>query len=137
MNASPSPSKPWDPVFLHARREALLILAIWGAALLWCIISSTSAGYAEVISTDAEGSISIETIWGIPRWVFFGIALPWLAADLFAIWFCFFCMVDDDLGEAQEGLDLEEELAEIEGASHVQSSPEDAPRRDSEDSDDA
>jgi hypothetical protein len=52
-------------------------------------------------------------IMGIPTWLFWGIFMPWLAADAFTIWFCFFYMKDDELGEAHEGSDIEEELAEL------------------------
>ena len=27
----------WDPVFLHSRREALVIFAVWLAALAWAV----------------------------------------------------------------------------------------------------
>jgi len=98
--------RKFDPVFLHARREALVILAVWVACLIWSMSVYMWLGYGPA----AEG---VDLWWGIPRWVVIGIALPWLAADLFAAWFCFFYMADDDLGEAREGLDLEEEVAEI------------------------
>ena len=96
----------YDPVFLHARREAIVILVAWLACFVWSVTYCTQAGY----NVAPE---SLTTIGGIPRWVFIGIVVPWVAADLFAVWFCFFFMVDDDLGESAEGLDIEEEIAEM------------------------
>lgn len=97
---------PYDPLYLHARREALLILAAWAACFVWSVTYCTQTGYD--VSPE-----SLATIWGMPRWIVFGIVVPWAAADLFAVWFCFFYMVDDDLGETAEGLDIEEELAQM------------------------
>ena len=39
---------------------------------------------------------------GMPRWVFWGIFMPWLFVDAVTIWFVFFFMKDDDLGEGEE-----------------------------------
>lgn len=96
----------YDPLFLHARREAIVILAAWAACFAWSVTYCTQTGY----NLSPE---SLATIWGMPRWVFFGIVVPWVTADVFAVWFCFFFMVDDDLGETAEGLDIEEELAQM------------------------
>jgi hypothetical protein len=38
----------------------------------------------------------------MPSWVFWGVLVPWLVADLFALWFCFFFMADDPLRDAEE-----------------------------------
>jgi hypothetical protein len=38
----------------------------------------------------------------MPGWVFWGILMPWLFADLATIWFCFVYMVDDPLGPEEE-----------------------------------
>ncbi len=94
--------RPDDPVYLHARREAIVILSVWTIALVWSLTVYLGWGHAPL-----EGHTVLW--WGIPRWVVLGIALPWIVADLFAAWFCFFFMADDDLGEAHEGLDLDEE----------------------------
>ena len=34
-------------------------------------------------------------------WIFWGVAAPWIAANLFTFWFCAHYMVDDDLGEEE------------------------------------
>lgn len=39
----------------------------------------------------------IVTVLGMPRWVFFGVVLPWVAACGFTLWFTMFYMKDTDL----------------------------------------
>ncbi len=84
----------YDPVFLHSRREAIVIFSLWVAALFWAVLFSYFNGYAEAVDPE-----NLRTLLGIPSWVFWGIVVPWMAADLFTIWFCLFYMADDDLGE--------------------------------------
>ena len=87
---------PLDPVVVHARREALVILVAFGACLVWSVGWSSLAGYGE------PAPESLATVLGIPSWVFWGVLVPWLAADLFGLWFCFFFMADDPLGEPDD-----------------------------------
>ena len=47
---------------------------------------------------------NIPTTLGMPSWVVWGIAVPWIVADIFTVWFCFFYMKDDDLGLSPEEL---------------------------------
>lgn len=95
----------WDPVFLHSRREAIVIFCIWLAGLLWAVPYCYLNGYAGNIDP-----ADVATVWGIPSWLFWGIAVPWVVADLATIWFCFCFMQDDDLGVAHEGEDLAEDI---------------------------
>ena len=85
---------PWDPVFLESRREALIILLLWVAALLWAVPYCYLNGFPETFVAE-----EFSTVWGIPSWLFWGIAVPWLLADVFTLWFCFFYMKDADLEE--------------------------------------
>ena len=87
-----------DPVFLNSRREAIVIFAIWVLAMLWAVPYCFFNGY--YLNLDPE---NLRTIWGIPNWVFWGIVVPWLAADIFTIWFCLFFVSEDDLGENESG----------------------------------
>ena len=105
MSNSPSPDQAasieYDPVFLHSRREAIVIFFVWLAGLVWAVPFCYFNGYV-----DAE---NISTVWGIPSWLFWGIGVPWILADLFTVWFCFFYMADDDLGEDPG---IEEQIAD-------------------------
>ena len=88
MNATP----PYDTTFLNARREAALIFAAWVVFFLWSVPFCYHFGYG-------DGAATPGTLWGIPTWVAWGIAVPWLLADVFTIWLVTRYMGDDDLGE--------------------------------------
>ena len=85
----------FDPVFLHSRREAIVIFCFWLTALLWAVPFCYLNGYADNVNPE-----NFSTTWGIPTWLFWGILVPWIAADIATAWFCFFFMKDDELGEA-------------------------------------
>ena len=44
----------------------------------------------------SESAEQIPMVWGFPKWVVWGIALPWIVSNLFTFWFCLFIMRDDD-----------------------------------------
>ena len=98
MDNSPSSTERdrIDPLVLHARRETLVILAAFAVCMVWSIGSCFGFGYGE------PNGGPVAKVLGMPSWVFWGVAVPWAAADLFAVWFCFFFMVDDPLGEVQD-----------------------------------
>ena len=106
--ARPDPEYQPDPTFLHARREALLVAALWAGCLLWAVPYCYITGYW-------EGPLEPEqlaTVWGIPSWAFYGIVVPWLLADVATAWFCFRFMKYDDLGTVSEGADIADDPAE-------------------------
>jgi hypothetical protein len=80
----------------HARREGLLIMAVWALALAW------SVGYAAVAGYGRDPD-DITLILGFPDWVFWSVVLPWGLCFLFSVWFCFVFVADDDLGEDRAG----------------------------------
>ncbi|GAB4144117.1 MAG: hypothetical protein Tsb009_15640 [Planctomycetaceae bacterium] len=116
--SSPPPpadhSPEYDPLFLNSRREAAIIFFVWLAALLWAVPYCYLNGYVEQVDPE-----TFSTTWGIPTWLFWGILVPWIVADLFTTWFCFCYMKDDDIGEAHEGADLAEEIAEMHAAENA------------------
>ncbi|MDP6444330.1 MAG: hypothetical protein QGG36_33125 [Pirellulaceae bacterium] len=99
-------SKPveYDPVFLNSRREAIVIFCIWLVGLLWAVPYCYINGYV-----DNFDPANFSTTFGVPTWLFWGIAVPWIVADLATTWFCFFFMQDDDLGESEESDESEEQ----------------------------
>ena len=100
MSPEQTDESDWDPVYLHSRREAVVIISTWFIALLWTVPYCYLNGYLP-----EEGVREVTFIWGIPSWVFFGIACPWMVANLITTWFCFGFFQDDDLGENQpEGI---------------------------------
>ena len=113
-SSSESAGKPeYDPIFLHSRREAIFIFCVWLAALLWAVPYCGLNGYAGTAASD-----DLAILWGMPRWVVFGIVAPWLAADVITIVFCFVIMRDDDLGTAPEELERASAADSIGGADH-------------------
>ena len=93
MSSSSLPDKnQYDPTFVNSRREAIVIFGSWVVALIWAVPYCYLNGYNVA---DPE---NIKTVFGIPAWLFWGIAAPWIVANLFTTWFCFAYMKDDDLG---------------------------------------
>ena len=75
--------------FLESRREATLILLSWAAFLVWSVGYCAFRGYGRDVD-------SLETVLGMPDWIFWGVLIPWLAATAFSIWFGIFFMKDDE-----------------------------------------
>jgi hypothetical protein len=109
----PSPHHPEDPrvrLLRNARREALIVLAVWAACLLWVVGFSYLRGYqhppehplVEAGIARARDAADFSSVAGIPDWLFAGVALPWLIATLFTIVFGMRILRDDDLGEERE-----------------------------------
>jgi hypothetical protein len=79
----------------NARREGLLIMAVWAAALIWSVVSGYHLGYD-------RSAADIRLVLGMPAWVFWSVVLPWGLCLVFSVWFCFAYMADDDLGQDPE-----------------------------------
>ncbi|MCA9156369.1 MAG: hypothetical protein R3C99_20220 [Pirellulaceae bacterium] len=97
---------PYDPVYLHSLRELFVIVILFTIFLIWSITTCYIVGYAEPGTEPASTPLWL----GMPAWAFFGVFLPWVVVDVVAVWFCFFFMQNDDLGEAHEGEDLAEQV---------------------------
>jgi hypothetical protein len=97
MSREPDEPSKEQELLRHARREGLLIMAVWAAALIWSVGSGYFLGYTRR---------HIALILGIPDWVFWSVVVPWGACLIFSAWFCFKYMADDDLGhDPEEGDD--------------------------------
>jgi hypothetical protein len=92
MNPPGPPVETEQRLLRNARREGLLIMAMWAVALLWTI----GAGYVGGYGRDPD---DISLVLGMPDWVFWAVALPWGVCLVFSTWFCFWYMADDDLGK--------------------------------------
>jgi hypothetical protein len=95
MNQPPTGGDREQLLLRHARREGLLIMAVWAAALIWSVGGSALFGYG-------RDPNDIELILGMPDWVFWFVVLPWAVCLVFSVWFCFGYMADDDLGQDPE-----------------------------------
>ena len=92
QESQPLIESQWDPVYLHARKEAALILGVWFVAFLWTVPFCYFNGYDSQIDVK-----ELTFILGMPSWVFWGIAVPWMCCNLVTIWFCFGYFSEDDL----------------------------------------
>ena len=70
-------------------------MLVWAIALVWTVTGCYLMGYNRAAN-------DIVLLLGFPDWVFWGICLPWGLCLVFSVWFCFFTMADDDLGEDPE-----------------------------------
>ena len=91
MTTPTPPTGKEQQLLRHARREGLLIMAVWTLCLIWSVASGYFLGYR-------RPAAEMTLILGIPDWVFWSVVLPWGLCFLFSIWFCFAYMADDDLG---------------------------------------
>ncbi len=46
----------------------------------------------------------LELTFGLPSWVVWGVAVPWIVCGAISIWYCLFLIEDDDLGRADDEL---------------------------------
>jgi hypothetical protein len=87
----------WDPTYLHSLRETYVIIGLFAFFCIWSIFVCYNYGYLG----EGEARATVSTVLGMPAWAFWGICLPWIAVDIVAVWFCFFFMEPDNLGEDQ------------------------------------
>lgn len=102
MSSQPAPDRDefeLDPVFANSRREAVAIFLLWFVCLLWTVPVSYMLGYGRDVTPE-----NVPMIMGIPTWTFWGVLVPWLAADVVTTWLCFRYIKDDDLGQAEDEL---------------------------------
>ncbi len=86
---------PDDPFYLNSRRESIVTIVAWFICGVYTLSYCYLTGYG-------DPSEEVQTHWGIPDWVLFGIFLPWVLVNVFAWWYCFRFVKDEDLGEDPE-----------------------------------
>jgi hypothetical protein len=96
-----------DPVLVSARREALIVFAIWLAALTYTVTTCWIWGYGRDPQT-------LRFILGFPDWVFWGIICPWTVCFVISYIFSHWIMRDEVLGE-DVGEEWDEEFGEEAG----------------------
>jgi hypothetical protein len=87
-----------DPVFLSARREAIVAVAIWAVATAY------SVGYCSLYGYGRSPESLTFVLW-FPDWIFWGIVTPWLVCVVASMWFAFVLMRDEDLGSNDQNED--------------------------------
>ena len=94
---TPDEARVTAAVLRSSRREALFVAVMW---VLFCAITvgvSALLGYRK----DAVPQL----ILGMPAWVFWGVITPWMVCTLITVWYAFFGIRDEDLGEEAAGED--------------------------------
>ena len=79
----------------QSRRELVTILCTWAAFCVWVI------GYCSLYAYPGPEA-ELSTSFGMPSWVFWGIAVPWCCATLFTIYFGFGIFRDQPLDDEEE-----------------------------------
>ena len=79
----------------QSRRELLFILLTWLGFGLWVIVYCGLYGY----NLAPE---NISTTFGFPDWVFWGIAAPWMVANVVTFWFCLCVLKNEEDEESIE-----------------------------------
>ena len=82
--------KAHDPVYSSARREMWIIFGVWAVFCIWVTSYCHFHAYAEL-----PGEVPL--VFGMPSWVFWGVAVPWCVATALSIAFAVFFMQDHDL----------------------------------------
>ena len=102
-----------DPLFRSARREALISLAAWLAAVAYTVTYCYRFGYDRNLE-------SLTFVLWFPDWIFWGIVVPWLVCVAFSTWFAFGLMRDEDLDANDGGAsdDADDEATELRVAQH-------------------
>jgi hypothetical protein len=83
-----------DPVLRSARREAVVVFAIWMAACVYSIGVCYRLGYGRDVAT-------LTYVFGFPDWIFWGVIVPWTVCTGLCFVVPRFVITDEDLGEEQ------------------------------------
>src|SRR4051794_16822223 len=81
-----------DPVLVSSRREALIVLAIWLAAMTYTVGFCAIHGYGRKAD-------DLRYVYGFPDWVWWGVVVPWCVCLVVSWIFAGVYMRDEDLGE--------------------------------------
>ena len=101
-----------DPLFIDSLRESRVILVIWLSCFVWTLTVCLTLGYSTNVIPD-----QFPQVLGLPAWIAWGVALPWLLANIATVIFCLGYMKDADLGEdLADDSDADDSSA---GAQHV------------------
>lgn len=82
--------------FRQSRSEFWVMIATWIGFAAWTLTYNGLFGKGE------EGT-AVEIVLGMPKWVVFGIAVPWVLAVSVTVWFALCFMKDTPLGDDQGG----------------------------------
>ena len=70
---------------------------------MFCAIVIAYCARTYRAAAEIEEATVPSTVVGLPSWVFWGVAVPWLAATTFSIVFALFFIQDHELGDGEAG----------------------------------
>lgn len=93
-----------DPIVRSSRREAIVALLTWLAAMIYTVGYCTWYGYG-------GKAAELKFVLGFPDWVFWGVIVPWTVFTIVSTVYAFAFMTDESLEEPAEApvLDAEPE----------------------------
>ena len=86
---------PVDPVFKSSLRELKWIFVIWLVHFVWVVGYCYAFGYL-------APKTQLTTVIGMPSWVFWGIAIPWICATAFTVYISLFVIRDQEFSNEEE-----------------------------------
>ncbi|MFT5465016.1 MAG: hypothetical protein ACI8UO_000102 [Verrucomicrobiales bacterium] len=85
--------------FRQTRREMFVMLGGWLVFFLW-------TGICGWLFSQFKAGEEVPLLFGMPKWAFIGVVLPWIAANVFIFWFAGRFMKDTNLGPGSEEQDV-------------------------------
>lgn len=76
--------------FRQSRKEFWFMVVTWGVFAGWTVLYVGAAGRS-------EPGEPLDLVWGMPRWVVFGVMIPWALGLSITVWFATRFMKDTDL----------------------------------------
>ena len=110
-----TPTPPEDPVYINSLKDARFGITFWAIATTVVCGLSYILGYQQ--SGRKLTAADIQPFFGIPRWFFISVLVPWVLCSIVCVVYAGFIMTDEDLGtdhteeleqEIQEGKDVHE-----------------------------
>ena len=90
-----TPNQAEENSLRQSRRELWFILLTWLGCCVWVIAYCAVNGY----HLNPE---EVSTVFGFPSWVFWGVALPWMFANVVTFWFFLRFLKNEDDEETPE-----------------------------------
>ncbi len=110
-----------DPIYRNSLREARMILILWACCMVYTVAYCylfgfmsheplpTATGPAigelvgplEAFNRDPD-SVTYPLGLGIPDWIFYGVALPWVVCTVLSFVYGLFIFAEDDLSDESE-----------------------------------
>ena len=78
-----------DKDLKQTKKEVKILVLAWFFFASWVLIYCGFKAYSQ----DQE---YVKIVFGMPSWVFWGIAVPWICSIVFTIYFSLFVMKDND-----------------------------------------